>query len=92
MKSTTRITRALRSSAVALFILGIGVWVGTGARLGWTQTSAVTMHHDEITGIVYPVRQPAFIAGVEIPLLGGAIAAALAGAGMLYRRTSAARA
>jgi ABC-type transporter Mla subunit MlaD len=92
MKSTTRLTRVLRSSAAALFILGIGVWVATGARLGWTQTSAVTMHHDEITGIVYPVRQPAFIAGVEIPLVGTAIAAALAGAGILYRRTATVRA
>lgn len=81
----------LRSSAVALLILGLGVWVATGARLGWTQTSAVTMQHDEITGIVYPVRQPAFIAGVEIPLVGAAIAAALAGVGILVRRPSSAR-
>jgi hypothetical protein len=73
-------------------ILGIGAWVATGARLGWTQTSTVTLQHDAITGIVYPVRQPAFIAGIEIPLLGTAVAAVLATVSTLYGRAAAGRA
>jgi hypothetical protein len=60
----------LRSAGLALLIAGLAVWIGTGAKLGWTQTSRVTMHHDQITGIDYPVRTPAFVAGVEIPLAG----------------------
>ena len=54
MKSSTRIHRVLRLSAVALLLAGVGVWFATGARLGWTQTSAVTMQRDEITGIGDP--------------------------------------
>ena len=87
MNSTTRITRTLRSSAVALLIAGLGVWVATGTRIGWTQTSAVTMQRDEITGIDYPVRRAAFIAGVEVPLLAVAVAAALAGVSFIPRRS-----
>ena len=92
MKSTARINRVLRGTAIALLLAGIGVWFATGARVGWTQTSAVTMQRDEITGIDYPIRQPAFIAGVEIPLLGAAVAAALAGISTLQRRIAARRA
>ena len=92
MKSSTRIHRILRITAIALLFAGVGVWFATGARIGWTQTSAVTMQRDEITGIDYPLRHPAFIAGVEIPLLGAAIAATLAGISALQRRTAARRA
>ena len=91
MKASTRIQRSLRLTAVALLLAGVGVWFATGARIGWTQTSAVTMQRDEITGIDYPLRHPAFIAGVEIPLLGAAIAATLAGISALQRRTAARR-
>ncbi len=75
MKSTHRFPRALRVTAAALLFTGVAVWAATGARLGWTQTSTVTLQHDEITGIEYPVRAPAFIAGIEMPLAGVAAAA-----------------
>ncbi len=78
MKSN-RLSRLLRWSALAILVGGFGTWVGAGARVGWTQTSVVTLQHDEITGISYPVRAAAFRPGVEIPLLATATAATFAG-------------
>jgi hypothetical protein len=73
-------------AAVAVFAAGCLVWIARGARLGWTATSVVVMHHDEITGINYPVREAAFRAGVEIPLLALTTAAVLGGIGYFARR------
>jgi hypothetical protein len=81
-----RISRLLGWLAVGVFTTGLMVWVGGGARLGWTQTSVVAMQHDEITGIDYPVRQSAFRPGVEVPLLATATAATFAGLGYFTRR------
>jgi len=86
MKSTTRFTRGLRGAALALLVAGLGAWTATGAHFGWTQTSAVQMQRDEITGIDYPVRRAAFIAGVEVPLLATLTAAVLVGATFIPRR------
>ena len=86
MNSTTRTSRTLRGTAIALVLGGVGVWFATGARFGWTQTSAVTLQRDEITGIDYPVRHAAFIAGVEVPLLAATIATAIAGLSFISRR------
>jgi hypothetical protein len=86
MKSTTRISRALRGTAIALFLGGASIWFFTGAHFGWTQTSAVTIQRDEITGIDFPVRHAAFVAGIEIPILAAAVAAAAAGLSFLPRR------
>lgn len=86
MKSTSsRSTRALRGAAAAIFLAGIGVWAFGGARIGWTQTSTVTMQRDDITGIDYPVRQAGFVPGVEVPLLATGLALALAGVTFLAR-------
>jgi hypothetical protein len=86
MKPTTSILSfGLRSAALTALVIGLGTWAGTGAHLGWTQTSTVTIQHDEITGIDYPVRQEAFVAGVEVLALGVAASAALAGASFLPR-------
>ena len=71
------VSRWLRGSAVVVAIVGLALWVGAGARFGWTQTSIVRLERDEVTGIEYPVRQAAFRPGVEVPLV------ALAGAGVL---------
>jgi hypothetical protein len=86
MTTTHKFQRSLRGAALVLLLAGIGLWVGTGARVGWTQTSTVRIEHDEITGIDYPVRQPAFIAGVEVPLLGSGAAAMLAALSLLPGR------
>lgn len=78
----------LRGSALAVMLAAIALWVATGARLGWTQTSIVQVRTDEITGIEYPVRQPGFVAGIEIPLAAAGIAAVLAGLSFVtVRRT-----
>lgn len=88
MKSTTRISRALRGTAVALLLAGVGAWVATGAHFGWTQTSTVSLHRDEVTDIQYPVRRAVFVAGIEVPLLAAVIAAAFAGLSVIPRRAT----
>lgn len=85
MKSN-RLSRVLRWGALGIALAGVALWVAAGARVGWTQTSVVTMRHDEITGIEYPVRQPTFIAGVEIPVGAAAAAVVLTGASLLVAR------
>lgn len=93
MKYTPILVRALRISAVAVLLVGLGLWIRSGARLGWTQTSVVTLQHDEITGIDFPVRRDAFVAGVEVPLLAAAFAAAAATLSVFpHRRNAAAKA
>lgn len=76
---TNRLPTTLRRAALATLLLGIVVWAAAGARLGWTQTSIVSIQRDEITGIDFPVRRSAFVPGVEIPLLAFAAASVLAG-------------
>ena len=73
------LSNTLRGAALALLVGGGGLWVATGAHLGFTRTSIVTMKRDEVTGIDYPERRAGFIAGVEIPLgtAAGAIVLAL---------------
>ena len=73
------LANSLRGAALALLVGGMGVWLATGAHLGFTQTSVVTMKRDEITGIDYPERRPGFVAGIEFPLgtAGAAIVLAL---------------
>ena len=91
MKITPRLTRGLRAIAIVALAAALGTWVATGAHVGWTQTSAVTLEHDEITGIDYPVRRAAFIAGVEVPFLGLEVAASLGGLSLLPQRRQTAR-
>ncbi|MBI4624774.1 MAG: hypothetical protein HY736_16350 [Verrucomicrobia bacterium] len=86
MKSRPSLARALRLSAWIVLAGGLAVWARSGARLGWTQTSMVTMQRDEITGIDFPVRSNAFVAGIEVPLLAAAIAAVAAGLSLVAPR------
>lgn len=90
MKS--RPSRILSLAALLVLLAGAATWVATGAHVGWTQTSTVTQQRDEITGIVYPVRQPGFIAGVEVPAGAAVLAAILAGLGWTLGRRGSARA
>jgi hypothetical protein len=86
MNFTASLPKLLRAAAVAVFLAGLGLWLAHGARLGWTQTSVVTMQRDEITGIDYPVRSDGFVAGVEVPAVGLAAAGALVALSFLPRR------
>jgi hypothetical protein len=92
MSSPRSISRPLRASALALLLAGLGTWVATGAHRGWTQTSVVSLQKDEITGIEYPVRRDAFIAGVEVPLAAAGLAGLLTALSFLPRRAPAATA
>ena len=88
MKTKSSLVRVLRVSALVILLAGLGIWVRSGARLAWTQTSVVTLQRDEITGIDYPIRRNAFVAGIEVPLLAAAIALTAAGLSVLaHRRT-----
>ena len=86
MKTKFSLVRALRVSALVIVLAGLGLWANSGARVGWTQTSVVTLHRDEITGIDFPVRRRAFIAGVEVPLLASAAALLVAGLSVFAQR------
>ncbi|WP_414663153.1 hypothetical protein [Horticoccus sp. 23ND18S-11] len=86
MKTNTSFSRGLRVAAIAVLLGGVGVWAASGARVGWTQTSAVTMQRDDITGIDFPVRHATFDPGIEVPLIGAALAAVLAGVSFIPRR------
>lgn len=89
MKTKISLVRALRISALVVLFAGLAIWARSGARFGWTQTSVVTLQRDEITGIDFPVRQNAFVAGVEVPFLATAVALGAAGLSLLIqRRTS----
>ena len=83
---TPRLSRVLRISALAVLLAGLALWVSSGARLGWTQTSVVSLQRDEITGIDFPVRRAAFVAGVEVPLVAVGVAGALSAAGWFAAR------
>jgi hypothetical protein len=86
---TPILSRVLRVSALAVLVAGVALWSSSGARLGWTQTSVVHLEQDEITGIDYPVRRSAFVAGVEVPLTAIGVAGALAGLAWAARRRAA---
>lgn len=88
MKTKSSLVRALRLSALIVLGSGFAVWAASGARVGWTQTSVVTLQRDEITGIDFPVRRRAFIAGVEVPVLATATALLVAGLSVFAQRRS----
>lgn len=93
MKTTSTLVRALRLSALVVLATGLAVWASSGARLGWTQTSVVTIQRDEITGIDFPVRRNAFVAGIEVPLLATLAAGVAAALSVVaQRRTTTQRA
>jgi hypothetical protein len=61
--------------AVVVGVLTLGVWLWTGAHLGWTKTQVTVMKLDPITELEYPETQKRFVAGVEV--LGGGLLLAL---------------
>jgi hypothetical protein len=85
-QSSGRSRKLLRIAALIVLLGAVGGWIASGARVGWTQTSITELKTDEITGIEYPVRQPAFVPGLEVPVAGVLLAAGLAGLSLLARR------
>jgi len=92
MNSKRTVSKVLRRLALMALVAGVGTWIVTGAHVGWTRTRAVEMKRDEITGIDYPVQQPAFVAGIEFPVAGLAAALSLFGLSLIRRRPVAANA
>jgi len=86
MQTTHRLPRTLRYAAAAILLAGLGIWFATGRHVGWTQTSVVSIQKDEITGIDFPVRRDAFIAGVEIPAAAAGLAAGLTALSLVLAR------
>jgi ABC-type transporter Mla subunit MlaD len=80
MKTSSAFQLGLRWAAALVLIGALGGWLATGAHVGWSQTSTVTMQHDEVTGIDYPVRRETLVAGVEVLGAGLAVALTLIGA------------
>lgn len=91
MQTTSRLSTAFRVTAVVTLLATLALWVSTGAHLGWTQTSAVRIQHDEITGIDFPERYAVFVAGVEVLAAGVGVAVGLGAVSVLLRRRSTAR-
>ena len=86
MQKTSRLSLALRVTAILALVAVLSLWVATGSHRGWTQTTKVIQQRDEITGIDYPVRVPGFVAGVEVLGGGLAVAAVLGGASLYTNR------
>jgi hypothetical protein len=87
-----RLSFLLKRTALVIAVAGFAVWAIGGARIGWTQTSVVTLQLDEITGIQFPVREAAFLPGLEVPFVASALAAGLILLSWFLRRPVAAHA
>lgn len=81
--------RILQILAAVVLLLGLGVWLATGANRGWTKTSVPKKTVDEITGIEAITYEQRFVPGVDF--LGAALlgAGALGGVSFLFRNPSA---
>ena len=85
MKSSSSARTFLRVAAVLVLAGAFGTWLATGSHRGWTQTLSIELEVDEVTGLTYPVQKPGFVAGVEFPAGGAALAAALFGLSLMVR-------
>jgi len=73
--------------AAAVVALAASVlWLATGANRGWTKTSVVRLHVDEVTGIEGRTYEKQFIPGVDFLGVSWLGAAALAGASRFVRK------
>ncbi len=70
MKLNATAHRAPRLVGIAALTASTALWLFTGRHFGWTQTSVVVTEIDPVTELSYPVRHPAFIAGLEVLALG----------------------
>lgn len=86
MNNAARFPKVLCTTAWIVSLATLGTWLFTGTHTGWTQTRVITLQHDEITGIEYPVFHDAFVAGVEFLAAGLVIGAALAAFGLWLGR------
>ena len=67
---------------LSLFVLlsTVGLWVGTGAHMGWSQNRVAVVQVDPITELEFTEYEEKFVAGIEV--LGGGLAVSF-GLGMI---------
>jgi hypothetical protein len=73
---------------LALFILFSCLfwWWFSGADMGWTKTYVTTPTTDEITGIVYEVKQEKFVPGLDFVVGGTGLSFTIFAASFLFSR------
>lgn len=69
--------RILKISAILVAAGSLALWLATGAHRGWTKTSVAIEKTDEVTGLKYQEYEKRFVAGVEVPAAGLALASVL---------------
>jgi len=78
--------RILRAAALLVLVTGICIWIATGRRLGWSQTSVPQTRKDPVTDIEYVAYQDQFVAGVDFLGAASLLAVGLWGVSFLFRR------
>jgi hypothetical protein len=86
MKLTFR--SAIRLLALFLLSTCFSWWWAGGANTGWTKTYLTTKATDEVTGIVYEVKQEKFVPGVDFVAAGTGLSLLVFGASFVrFRKT-----
>ena len=80
--------KGLRVAAIAVCLLTLGVWLGTGAHTGWTRTEVTEMRVDPVTELEYPETTKQFVAGVEVAGGGLLLALLLFGGSFLFQKAN----
>ena len=76
----------LRGVAVAIVLVALLLWLGTGAHLSWTQTSKEIKTLDEVTGLERREWKSAFVPGLDFIGAAALTGAALVGVSFLCRK------
>jgi hypothetical protein len=73
---------------LALFVLStcLAWWWSSGSEMGWTKTYITTPATDEITGIVYEVKQEKFVPGLDFLVGGTGLSFTIFAASFLFSR------
>jgi hypothetical protein len=80
------VRKLLRIVAAFLALVGLAVWLASGANRGWTKNRVEKRTVDEVTGIEGITYEDRFVPGVDF--LGGTLVGAglLAGVSFLIRK------
>lgn len=76
----------LRTVALGMAMVGVGMWWAGGAHWGWTQTSVPVRTLDEVTGLEAITYRPKFVPGVDFLVASLVAAGLVAGASFVIRR------
>lgn len=81
----------LRTVALGIVLIGVGVWWAGGAHWGWTQTSVPVRTLDEVTGLEAITYRSKFVPGVDFLAAILVVAGLVAGASFVIRRDAGVR-